>query len=270
MQVAVIGCGPAGLSAVHAAYGLGADVTLIAPMERTPQRGPLLIQRPIPGINTGHPDGYIKQIVLGGTILDYRYKLYGDVNIGINGDILAEGYHAWKHSETYDKLWDIYIETTAAIVQDKRVVTSPELATMHERFDLVINTAPLRYLCYKGHFFKGASVLVTPRAMFPDQPDNTIVFNAYPDIAWVRSSRIFGAEVTEWPGNAKVNHAHLITKPISTDCNCFPRVLHTGRFGSWRNETWVDTAYYDTRSAIIHSQNEGMWDVIASLQRKAT
>src|SRR5215469_3260778 len=105
MKVLVIGCGPAGLAAAHAAVGLGADVKVIAPKQMTPQNGPLLIQRPIPGINTDHPDGTIHQMVIGGSILDYRYKLYGDINVSINGDILRPMYHAWDHRATYARLW---------------------------------------------------------------------------------------------------------------------------------------------------------------------
>jgi hypothetical protein len=270
MRVAVIGCGPAGLAAVHAAAGLEAEVTLIAPVRQTPQEGRLLIQRPIPGINTGHPDGYIRQIVIGGTILDYRYKLYGDVNIQINGDILADGYHAWFHRMTYDKLWDRYIFAAPIDIED-RLVTSPELAELHKEFDLVVNTAPLRNLCYRGHLFEGKSVWVTRETSYPDQPDNTIIFNAYPDIPWVRSSLIFGEPVTEWPTDTSPHNAtaRIITKPIRTDCNCFPRVLHTGRFGAWRNETWVDTAYYDTRSALVSATHKDMWDVISQVGRRA-
>src|ERR1700747_2279263 len=109
MRVAIIGCGPAGLGAAHAAHGVGAGVVIYSPGIKSPQRGPLVLQRPIPAISTDHPDGYIRQLVIGGSILDYRYKLYGDINISIQGDMLREGYHCWKHIETYDKLWELYM-----------------------------------------------------------------------------------------------------------------------------------------------------------------
>lgn len=262
MKVAIIGCGPAGLAAAHAAYGLDCEVTVYAPKKKSPQIGPLLIQRPIPGINTWHPDGTIHQIVIGGSILDYRYKLYGDVNISINGDILRPEYHAWNHRETYDRLWHEY----ESLIED-RYVSGDELANMHGAFDLVVSTANAEKLCmYSGHVpdeceFRSASVWVTPMASYPDQPPDTIIFNAGSKYPWVRSSRIFGVDVTEWDGNhirdAVMNpnyppeSVRLIHKPISTDCSCFPHVLRTGRFGAWRNETWVDTAYWDTYTAII-------------------
>lgn len=250
MRVAVIGCGPAGLAAAHAAVGQGAeDVVVFAPKVKTPQLGPLLIQRPIPGINTSHPDGTIHQRVIGGSILDYRYKLYGDINIGINGDILRPEYHAWRHGETYDKLWDLHKHLIV-----NSYVTAHHLRRMHESWDLVVSTANTYKLCHEGghsHSFQYAIVYVTSVAEYPGQPDNTIVFNAGKEFSWVRSSRIFGQEVTEWTDPPVGRDGwRLIQKPISTDCTCFPHVLRTGRFGAWRNETWVDTAYWDTWTAI--------------------
>lgn len=245
MIVEVIGCGPAGLAAAHAAKGLGADVVIYAPKAMTPQRGPLLMQRPIPGINTGHPDGTIHQVVINGSILDYRYKLYGDINIGINGDILKPHYHAWKHNETYETLWGMYEH----LVVDRRI-RATELASMHRQSDLVVSTANAESMCMRGHTFVSKSVAVTTRASFLDQPDNTIIFNAGDSPDWVRSSLVFGVGSTEWPTDRAPSGSHIIRKPVSTDCDCYPHVLRTGRFGKWQNETWVDTAYWDAYNAV--------------------
>lgn len=264
MQVAVIGSGPAGLAAAHAASGLGCDVYIYSDnMAPSPQRGPLLIQRPIPGINTGHPDGTIHQRVIGGSILDYRYKLYGDINIGINGDILKPEYHAWDHRATYSALWRMY----GARVKAHRW-TGMELIHAHEDYDLVVSTASTRDLCLNGsHKFAVKKVFVANVASYPEQPDDTIIFNAGPEYPWVRSSRIFGFEVTEWaddPYQIWNEHAKIevVNKPISTDCDCFPRVLRTGRFGAWKNEVWVDTAYWDTYSAISSMMRREELDAI--------
>jgi hypothetical protein len=257
MQVAIIGAGPAGLAAAHAAVGLGAGVTIYAPKKRTPQRGPIMLQRPIPGITTDHPDGFIKQIVIGGSILDYRYKLYGDVNININGDILQPGYDAWKIDPAYSRLWGMY----ESLITDVRI-ESKALQLLHNSFDLVVSTAPLNLMCTmrEYHDFKAQVVGVTEGTGYPNQPNNTIVFNASDKYGWVRSSMIFGKASTEWTPGQAPNEADMIRKPLSHQCRCFPRVLLTGRFGSWHNETWVDTAYYDVRKAIISSTLKPDWD----------
>jgi thymidylate synthase (FAD) len=262
-KVVVIGAGPAGLAAAHAAVGLGADVRIFAPKVRTPQRGPIMLQRPIPGITNDHPDGYIKQIVIGGSILDYRYKLYGDVNININGNILQPGYDAWKIDPAYDKLWDMY-ESLIIPVR----VTSKHLQLMHNECDLVVSTAPLNMMCTmpEYHDFRYMYVAITSESSYTDQPDNTIIFNASGEEGWVRSSIVFGIESTEWPySSAYPNGAYLIRKPISHKCNCFPRVLLTGRFGKFKNETWIDTAYYDTREAIISETFRQEWSRVVLL-----
>jgi hypothetical protein len=249
VHVTVIGCGPAGLAAAHAAVGLGAEVKVIAPKQMSPQHGPLLLQRPIPGINNDHPDGTIHQRVIGGSILDYRYKLYGDINIGINGDILQPQYHAWNHRKTYDTLWELY----SGLIVDG-MVEPADLLHMPMRLDvdLVVSTANARSMCFRRgqHHFLYKEVAVTTDFSYPDQPDNTIIFNGGDEHRWVRSSRVFGVPVTEWKMGTQPPFARVIRKPISTDCNCYPHVLRTGRFGAWKNETWIDTAYWDVYNAI--------------------
>jgi hypothetical protein len=265
MRIAVIGCGPAGLAAAHAAHGLGAGVTIYSPGQKSPQRGPLVLQRPIPAISTDHPDGYIKQLVIGGSILDYRYKLYGDINISIQGNILADGYHCWKFIETYDRLWELYMEPgecrAAHVTMD---VSSQELSWMVHEFDLVINTAPLRNICYKAHTFRDKPVEITMNRSYPNQPEDTTIFNAGNYYPWVRSAWLLGNECTEWLPGTVPDELESITihKPISHDCDCYPDVLLTGRFGAWRNETWVDTAYYVTRDAIVSMLRKSGWDQV--------
>jgi Pyridine nucleotide-disulphide oxidoreductase len=262
MKVIVIGAGPAGLAAAHAAAGLGADVRIIAPKVKTPQRGPVMLHRPIPGINTDQPDGYVAQLVIGGSILDYRLRLYGDVNIAINGDVLEPGFHTWKLPEAYTILWFMYHRE----IEDRQV-TGAELTTLPDECDLVVNTAPIRNLCLKPyHTFKSVPVALKFKCYYPDQPENTVIYNAYPVDhqmgGWVRSSDIFGARVTEFKPEEVDNPDLVIQKPLSTDCNCHPRVLRTGRFGKWHNETWIDHAYYETRTALVSMMRQDEWSSI--------
>lgn len=265
MRVAVIGCGPAGLAAVHAACGLDAEVTIISPGARSPQRGPLVLQRPIPGITTDHPTGYIRQIVIGGSILDYRYKLYGDINISIQGNILQEGYHCWNHIKAYSKMWSMYMLHPSAPVDHWNMMVKPmDLLHLNEDYDLIINTAPLKDLCYQNHEFTFKAVQITDGYSYPDQPPDTTIFNAGDKYPWVRSAWLLGNSCTEWlPGTAPEELGPFtIRKPIRHNCTCYPFVLGTGRFGAWRNETWVDTAYYDTRDAIISMLRKDTWDQV--------
>jgi hypothetical protein len=262
MRVAVLGCGPAGLAAVHAAFGLDAEVDIYAPMSKTPQLGPLVLQRPIPGINNDHPDGYIRQLVIGGTILDYRYKLYGDININIQGNQLREGYHVWNFVSTYDELFRRYIlDPPPGIKLIPGIVQGYELRKLVDNYGLVISTAPLPTLCMNinRHQFQSQRVAVIQEHSYPDQPPDTTIFNGGESPLWVRSAILLGNESTEWRIQDAPTGARIIRKPILTTCDCFPRVLLTGRFGSWRNETWVDTAYWDTRDAMISADRKAIW-----------
>jgi hypothetical protein len=267
MDVAVIGCGPAGLAATHAAYGMDANVTIFSPVVKSPQKGPLILQRPIPAITLDHPDGYIKQIVIDGSILDYRYKLYGDINIGINGDILEPGYHCWNHIRAYDAMWARYMaRPDPRIGHVKGMLSRTELKYIHKAFDLVVNTAPLNKLCCRpnAHVFKYKAVEITMERSYPNQPPDTTIFNAGDRYPWVRSAWLLGNECTEWlPETAPAELDPItIRKPISHTCDCYPHVLGTGRFGAWRNQTWVDTAYYDTRSVLVSMTRHEEWDEV--------
>jgi len=231
------------------------------------------LQRPIPAITTDHPYGYIRQIVIGGSIMDYRYKLYGDINISIQGNILREGYHGWNHIEAYNKLWRLYMGNEPGIedenwvgraVRVNRFTDGEELARMHNWYDLVVNTAPLDRLCMKLCTFRFKTVEITEGYSYPNQPPDTTIFNAGNEYPWVRSAYLFGNACTEWlPGTAPRGlNPITIRKPISHDCNCFPHVLGTGRFGAWKNEVWVDTAYYDVRDAIVSMSRQDTWDKV--------
>jgi hypothetical protein len=259
MKVIVIGCGPSGLAAAHAAAGLGADIHIIGPKKQTPQRGPIMLHRPIPGINNDHPTGYVRQIVVGGSILDYRLKLYGDVNIAINGDILEPGFHTWPVPEAYDKMWEMYQDR----IED-RFVHPRELPDLADSCDLVVTTAPANQLCWHpaSHEFASVPIALVFNTVFPNQIDNTVIYNARSEDTWVRSSSIFGARVTEYKPEDCPDADLIIRKPLFTTCDCNPRILRTGRFGRWHNETWIDHAYYDTRTALVSIERSAEWQAI--------
>lgn len=223
-----------------------------------------MLHRPIPGINKEHPNGYVRQLVIGGSILDYRLKLYGDVNISISGDILDPGFHTWSVREAYMIMWSRY----HGLIEDE-TLTPYDIADVQRECDLLVNTAPIINLCLNparaghwevGHRFESVPVALVFKSSYPNQPDNTVIYNAREDTAWVRSSRIFQDEVTEYKPEDISSPDLTIRKPLSTTCDCHPRMLRTGRFGKWHNETWIDTAYYDTRNALVSMLHQTEWD----------
>jgi hypothetical protein len=162
-------------------------------------------------------------------------------------------------------MWELYMGEGHMLHQHVGEYIHPDhLYRLQSEYDLVVNTAPLRGLCLRGHKFTFKAVDITMGCSYPDQPEDTTIFNAGQEYPWVRSAWLLGNSCTEWlPGTAPINLDPItIRKPISHNCNCFPRVLCTGRFGAWRNETWVDTAYYDTRDAIISMTRHDIWDQV--------
>ena len=64
--------------------------------------------------------------------------------------------------------------------------------------------------------------------------DNSIVCDGTDEHAWYRIASVFGYRTIEWsrlppPGTIAAN----VTKPLYTDCDCYPTVLRVGRYGTW-------------------------------------
>jgi hypothetical protein len=128
-------------------------------------------------------------------------------------------------------------------------------------YELVVNTAPAPNFCMnkREHSFTFKEIAILEQAEYPDQPPNTVIYNAYPQIDWVRSSRIFDAEVTEWDLEHAPRNALIIKKPLATNCDCQHRTFRTGRFGAWHNETWIDHAYFDTYQLVTSMVHHEEW-----------
>lgn len=246
-RVAVIGYGPSSLAAAWAAVGLGCDVTIYGDGVKSPIRGAVVLHEPIPGITLDHPHGYVRQLIVGGKIDDYGRKLYGDIHVNRNGDPFYEGFHTWRVSDTYDLLWDSLVPSFGPNMW----VDNFQLERMIQENDLVINTAPAKSFCVSRHEFREAKIDLTWGLEHPGQHDNTIVYNADPNVAWARSASIFGSVVTEWVDGRCPQPNHTITKPLGTDCDCHPEVHRAGRYGAWDNRAWIETAYYGTRKRIL-------------------
>jgi hypothetical protein len=178
--------------------------------------------------------------------------------------MLKEGYHCWEFIKTYDAMWDLYMVpggTRAAHVM--MMVDATDLTSMLDEYDLVVNTAPRKSLCINPrHEFIFKQVEITDGSSYPNQPEDTTIFNAGDKFPWVRSAYLLGNQSTEWLVGTAPEELNpvLIRKPISHNCNCLAQVLCTGRFGAWKNETWVDTAYYDVRDAIVSMLRQDGWD----------
>lgn len=267
-KVAILGTGPAGLMAAHAASLTGAMVHIFSmggSNGPTKSRigGAQFLHQPMPIINEPlSPDGTIKYLTAG-TIEGYRQKVYGDADVPFVSmeRLPVDGAtDAWSLSATYDTLWDLYCGGNAINV----VNISPEwLIELLENigFDLVVSTIPKTSLClaHAGlvpdtHTFVSQRIRIANvnSMMFED---NTMVYDGTKDVSWYRASKIFGVCTKEWgegaPAVLPYEDVVVAKKPIRTDCVCFAdKVLFTGRHGAWRKGVLTHDAFKDTWKAL--------------------
>jgi hypothetical protein len=245
VKVLILGCGPAGLIAAHAAYNRGAELMIASKARKSYMNGAQYLHAPIPGVSLRYPFEINYELV--GDVAGYRDKVYGpDSGIQVSPESLLGQHEAWDIREAYDNLWALY----GSYVRDV-VITPSVLSEMKRDWkpDVIISTIPAKILCYDGrHKFLSEDIWST-NSLERKIPDNTVLCNGESDINWYRASRILGFQKTEFPYDkypATYNgQIWRVTKPLSTNCWCFPEVHRMGRYGRWTkgvlsHEAWEE------------------------------
>lgn len=256
MRVAILGCGPAGLFAAHAAVGQGADVTILSKPRKSFMRGAQYLHRPIPGLS-GEP--FEIDYRLEGPVDGYRAKVYGDFSdVQVSPETLVGKAQAWDIREAYDNAWVEY----APLIRQWELEHKDQLMEIEQDYDLVISTIPARLLCGepKEHEFISQAIwstdFVKRLGVFEEKagepiPDNIVVCSGYEDDWWYRQSRIHGWENTEFGFEHKpAGRSWLVEKPISHTCDCRPEIVRMGRYGAWQKGLLSDAAFYDTEALL--------------------
>lgn len=260
MEVAVLGCGPSGMVAAHAAREMGMSVTVFSRKLKSPIFGAQFLHAHIPNINDPEPhfvkwehrrnptDGLYRPE-------DYLRKVYGSAWDGtVSDEMFNPGQQAWDLRAVYDELWGRFGQDVV-----NWSYTPDNLQYMIERGISIINTLPRELLCQnkKEHFFNYTNIWAlgdNHTHMCPYRPDEmTVVYNGEPFPSWYRASNIFGHCTMEWPGSMKkppVEGVVSVRKPILTNCSCWPTVRHVGRYGMWRKGVLLHHVYEQTRSAL--------------------
>lgn len=264
-RVYVLGAGPAGLLATHAAVTKGYDVKvfskpdLAGSVAKSDLYGCQYLHESIPGITytiDGRPVDYILQ----GSVEGYRRKVYGD---NWQGSVSPDEYgpeinhHAWNLRHAYDMLWDMYSKLT--IPTTLNPVNVGNLYEDDRAY--VLNTLPAPALCrdMESHKFpsqqiwamgSGNPLHAQLRALPYTAPDMTVQCNGDRDTGWYRAATVFGYSTIEWPEGRKppISGVVPVSKPLSTDCTCWQgeRGFRLGRFGKWQKGVLVHTAYFET------------------------
>lgn len=262
MKVAILGAGPAGLFAAHAAVGHGHDVTILSKPRKSFMRGAQYLHRPIPGLSG---DSFKITYELEGTVEGYRQKVYGDDHdLQVSPETLVGVHDAWDIREAYDRAWSEYHGLIKPWDASSEVLRNNDVL---RGMELVVSTIPAEALCTNmRHTFDSQDVYVTDfiryKGAFTAEEDgaaidNLVVCSGEPDDWWYRASRIHGWENTEYPLDHRPNapgHVWKVRKPIMTDCTCSPvpiqRLMRVGRYGAWKKGVLSDAAFYDVEARL--------------------
>lgn len=252
-HVAILGCGPAGLLAAHAARLRGCRITVysnIVEPSRIP--GTMYLHREIPELDLDPVTiDYIKM----GSREGYARKVYGSPNAPCSWDEFQEGpVQGYAFNAMYEGLW----QRTEAFIERLKVTPSimPRIISHH---DLVISTIPVSGICCRQaglptstgrfyHMFQSAKIQVSrdPSREAFAVGDPTIVYSGMESHPWYRSSIIAGEIATEYPfkeGGVVADGMQVGVKPLGTNCDCWPEVVRAGRFGKWEKGVLAHHAF---------------------------
>lgn len=254
LKVLVLGCGPAGLMAAHAAAMEGCDIRIASKARKSHMRGAQYLHAPIP-VATSSASFRIEYTLLG-TAEDYRSKVYGDEWDGtVSPEDLAETHDAWDIREAYDWLWDTYGDYVMDVdLSDKRGDFWQSTSVLEA--DIVISTVPATLLCRSSHTFGYTKIWSTDQPMVP-LADDRVVCNGESAPAWYRAARIQGWDTVEWSGwvqRPPITPLWEVTKPLKTNCRCLPNVHRMGRYGKWEKGVLSHSAFYETAELITKAR----------------
>lgn len=256
--IAILGCGPSGLLAAWACTLAEKTFAIFSHPVKSGLGGAQYLHKPIDGL-TDPETAHIVTYRMIGDPQSYFYKAYGMELHHFNADWWKDENQepAWNLIYYYDTLWECFERYI-----NQAEITHSWLESIVGDFDLIINTIPLGSICapLAPHFFNKAPIRIKTEAINPNIPDNEIWYDGTPDHSWYRQSNVFGHGNTEWgPTAPKVlPQTGLIngSKPIGTNCDCWPQIVKVGRYGRWAKSEHTHDAFLDTAKALEERYGE--------------
>lgn len=273
-RLAILGTGPSGLLAAHAAVMRGVEkVWLITQStSRSSLYGCQYLHREIPGLSVRSTE---VEYQLRGTPENYRRKVYGpDSDARVSPEDYQGLHRAWDIREAYDILWRMYASGGHPGVRIiKKYVVAEDVPRILPKFDMVISTIPAHFLCKDGsHTFESRDIWAMGDApslgirvpLWTVQEEGKICCNAakedeWWEDSWYRASTVFGMSTVEWPGHRRpLPDAVRVRKPIKTDCDCFgEKLVRMGRYGAWKKGVLAHNTFYDTYDMLADNTSGG-------------
>lgn len=253
-RVVVLGAGPSGLMAAHAAWQAGKPVTIYSEKKKSPIGGAQYVHTNIPDLTDRDPDGLVRYEYRGSQE-GYARKVYGDTSHESSWGEWQGIHGIWNMRRVYNELWDRFESNIT-----HRILLPSDVITLQEPNVLVVSTIPRPALCWKPHehFFEGQRVWIDYHQESPR--DNLIIYNGVEDVPWYRSSHLFSWESIEYPDSFDVGSGsefRPVTKPLQTNCDCLPGVAKLGRYGQWKKGILTHHVYWHAVGMIARVSRGG-------------
>lgn len=259
IKVAVLGCGPAGLMAAHAATRWGAEVDVFSRINKSRIGGAQYLYTPIPGVTGSKPDAQCT-VYKRGTRADYAEKVYGNRNAPTSWSEFEDEQvvDVWSMRQAYDRLWSIY--GNGIVDMDVSVQQLLMAGGVYDEYDFTLCCIPRTVLCItKQHKFTMQDVWISQKEHEYEgdnwiEYDGTINHPSAPE--WYRASSLFGHEGFEYaskPQDQSESSLLKISKPLTHDCDCWDKsnkMKFMGRYGLWRKGVLIHHAYYETEAML--------------------
>lgn len=247
MTVAVLGSGPAGLAAALAAVNSGHRVLVVTnSTDPSKQYGCQYLHAPIPSYEqVAHTR---VDYTLNGTPEEYRLKVYGPKWEGrVSPEDFIGEHDAWDIRATYAYLWDdLHMSSLVSFKVVKRISDGILPRDIYDfKPTTIISTIPAPALCFHPeHNFRAHRIFASGTKSFDDELEDKIVCDGTPETEWYRSACVFGYRTTEWAYRPSNGHdVTAVTKPLTTDCDCYPEIYRVGRYGKWQKSYLVHQVY---------------------------
>lgn len=248
MEVAILGCGPAGLLAAHAVTKAGHRPVIFSRYEKSTISGAQFLHRPVEDATlpeeafditfqmSGDEAGYVSRLYRDHGQVDSSWKNYQD----------GERVVAYPMATTYDRLWSKYRSRIEEVDLDLG-----QIRRIYMDHPEVVSTIPRGYLASddQASKFRSATVHIGVNDVYGmSLPENTIWYNGsnYDDGNDVyRASNIQGITSGEYV--KPQDHTHPVVKPIRFEgVDEFPDIFKVGRYGRWDKRQLAHSAYSET------------------------
>lgn len=270
-KVAIIGSGPTGMVVAHAIETEGFsrnEIDIFSHGDKSSLHGAQFLHGEVPGLPLS---AFPITIETDGTMLEYRekvYETYRDFPL-VPLEQFAGEHIGWDIRHAYDLLWSRYASRVIALRFDPGPAFANAYAVLRQSYEYVFTTMPMRPFCVvPEHNWDTATVYAVGDAPGQDcpirPPRNTVRYNGTDSTSWYRTANILGHCTAEWPAFGKrkkppVTGVVPVTKPLSTDCTCWPEMIRVGRYGQWKKGVLVHHAYNRTITKLANGVQSALF-----------